>query len=85
MFASNAALIYIPYPTQVCCKNKRIEIQYINKKDKKVLAKSCKPIPVMIVGFVFLKKNYKLLEWFFVFLIVAGISLFLFKDVSGNY
>mmetsp|Transcript_124062 Transcript_124062/g.185423 ORF Transcript_124062/g.185423 Transcript_124062/m.185423 type:complete len:323 (+) Transcript_124062:15-983(+) len=61
MFASNAALVYVPYPTQV-------------------LAKACKPIPVMLVGFLFLRKKYRVLEWLCVLLIVIGIALFLMKD-----
>src|SRR5690349_21214180 len=37
--SSNAALIYINYPTQV-------------------LAKSCKMIPVVLMGFIFARKSY---------------------------
>jgi len=63
MLASNGALLYIDYPTQV-------------------LAKACKPIPVMLVGVV-LGKRYKWYKWLFVSLIVVGISLFMFKDKAN--
>jgi UDP-galactose transporter B1 len=46
-----------------------------------VLAKSCKPIPVMIMGFVVLNKRPTLLKSICVFLIVVGISIFML-DVS---
>ena len=65
MVASNKALQWINYPTQV-------------------VGKSCKPIPVMILGVLFGGKRYPLLKYFFVFLIVAGVALFTYKDKSGR-
>merc|ERR1719322_1587461 len=61
MVASNKALQWINYPTQV-------------------VGKSCKPIPVMILGVLFGGKRYPLLKYLFVFLIVAGVALFMYKD-----
>jgi len=61
MLASNTALRYVNYPTQV-------------------LGKSCKPIPVMILGVLFARKRYPLVKYFSVLLIVIGVALFLFKD-----
>ena len=65
MVASNKALQWINYPTQV-------------------VGKSCKPIPVMILGVLFGGKRYPLLKYLFVFLIVAGVALFTYKDKSGG-
>ncbi len=61
MVASNKALLWVNYPTQV-------------------IGKSCKPIPVMILGVLFGRKSYPLLKYFFVLLIVAGVALFVYKD-----
>jgi len=61
MVASNKALMWVNYPTQV-------------------IGKSCKPIPVMILGVLIGRKKYPLLKYLFVFLIVAGVALFMYKD-----
>lgn len=41
-----------------------------------MLGKSCKPIPVMLMG-AFLGKKYPLKKYFTVALIVAGVALFM--------
>lgn len=61
MVASNKALMWVNYPTQV-------------------IGKSCKPIPVMILGVIIGRRRYPLLKYLFVFLIVAGVALFMYKD-----
>jgi len=61
MVASNKALMWVNYPTQV-------------------IGKSCKPIPVMILGVIIGKKSYPLLKYLFVLMIVAGVALFMYKD-----
>lgn len=45
-----------------------------------VVGKSCKPIPVMILGVFLGRKRYPLLKYLFVLLIVVGVALFMFKD-----
>ena len=45
-----------------------------------VVGKSCKPIPVMLLGVLFGRKKYPLLKYFFVFLIVIGVAMFMYKD-----
>lgn len=65
MLASNTALRYVNYPTQV-------------------LGKSCKPIPVMILGVLLARKRYPLMKYFSVLLIVMGVALFLFKDKKNK-
>jgi len=61
MVASNMALQWVPYPTQV-------------------VGKSCKPIPVMILGVIIGRKSYALKKYLFVLLIVIGVVIFMFKD-----
>lgn len=48
-----------------------------------VIAKSCKPIPVMIVGVLYARKRYSLLKYFFVFLIVLGVGVFMYNPGKG--
>ncbi|XP_050428266.1 solute carrier family 35 member B1 [Adelges cooleyi] len=45
-----------------------------------VVAKSGKPIPVMILGVVLGRKSYPLKKYLFVLLVVIGVALFMFKD-----
>ncbi|XP_068743980.1 solute carrier family 35 member B1-like isoform X1 [Montipora capricornis] len=61
MLASNKALQWVNYPTQV-------------------LGKSCKPIPVMILGVLLARKRYPLVKYLCVLLIVLGVALFMYKE-----
>lgn len=45
-----------------------------------VVGKSCKPIPVMILGVLIGRKKYPLLKYLFVVMIVIGVALFMYKD-----
>ena len=45
-----------------------------------VVGKSCKPIPVMILGVLIGRKRYPILKYLFVVLIVIGVALFMYKD-----
>lgn len=45
-----------------------------------VVAKSAKPIPVMLLGVLLGRKSYTLQKYMFVLLIVIGVILFMFKD-----
>ncbi|XP_059490927.1 solute carrier family 35 member B1 homolog [Neocloeon triangulifer] len=47
-----------------------------------VVGKSCKPIPVMILGVLLGRKRYPLQKYLFVLLIVVGVALFIWKDHS---
>lgn len=49
-----------------------------------VVGKSCKPIPVMILGVLVGRKSYPLLKYFFVMMIVAGVALFMYKDGAAS-
>lgn len=45
-----------------------------------VLGKSCKPIPVMLLGVFLAGKRYNVVKYLSVVLITIGIALFMFKD-----
>lgn len=49
-----------------------------------VVAKSAKPIPVMLLGVLIGRKSYTLQKYLFVLLIVIGVILFMFKDGKTN-
>jgi len=46
----------------------------------KVLGKSCKPIPVMILGVLFAHKRYPLAKYLCILMIVLGVAGFMYKD-----
>ncbi|CAL4129952.1 unnamed protein product, partial [Meganyctiphanes norvegica] len=45
-----------------------------------VVGKSCKPIPVMVLGVLLGRKSYTWRKYFFIFMIVIGVALFIYKD-----
>ncbi|XP_072020094.1 solute carrier family 35 member B1-like [Amphiura filiformis] len=49
-----------------------------------VLGKSCKPIPVMILGVLVARKSYPWIKYLSVLLIVAGVATFMYKDKGGK-
>jgi adenosine 3'-phospho 5'-phosphosulfate transporter B2 len=49
-----------------------------------VLSKSCKIIPVMLVGIFVNKKTYGLLEYLDALLITTGVAMFTFSEKSGT-
>ncbi|XP_004591134.4 solute carrier family 35 member B1 isoform X1 [Ochotona princeps] len=57
-------------------------LQFVNYPTQ-VLGKSCKPIPVMLLGVTLLKKKYPLAKYLCVLLIVAGVALFMYKPRKG--
>lgn len=58
-------------------------LQYVNYPTQ-VIGKSIKPIPVMILGVLFARKKYPPAKYLFVFMIVAGIALFMYNDKKNN-
>ncbi|KAM3598766.1 uncharacterized protein V6R79_022309 [Siganus canaliculatus] len=58
-------------------------LQYVNYPTQ-VLGKSCKPIPVMILGVTLLRKKYPLAKYLCVLLIVSGVALFLYKPNKSS-
>lgn len=49
-----------------------------------VVGKSCKPIPVMILGVLIGKKVYPKRKYLFVLMIVLGVALFMYKDKAAK-
>merc|ERR1719447_2716297 len=49
-----------------------------------VIGKSCKPIPVMILGVLLGRKKYPLLKYLFILMIVAGVAMFMYKENSSK-
>jgi solute carrier family 35 (UDP-galactose transporter), member B1 len=49
-----------------------------------VVAKSAKPIPVMLLGVLIGRKSYTAQKYCFVFLIVLGVVMFMFKEGKGG-
>ena len=45
-----------------------------------VVGKSCKPIPVMILGVLVGHKSYLILKYLFILMIVMGLAMFMYKD-----
>lgn len=45
-----------------------------------VIAKSSKPIPVMLLGVLLAHKRYTIQKYFFVVMIVVGVIMFIYKD-----
>ncbi|EGC29888.1 hypothetical protein DICPUDRAFT_42238 [Dictyostelium purpureum] len=58
-------------------------IRYISYPTQ-VLAKSCKPIPVIFMGLILFKRKYPPLKYVVVFLISLGISLFMLVGSSNK-
>ncbi|KAJ1136254.1 hypothetical protein NDU88_002671 [Pleurodeles waltl] len=57
-------------------------LQFVNYPTQ-VLGKSCKPIPVMLLGVTLLRKRYPLAKYLCVLLIVSGVALFMYKPKGG--
>ncbi|MGH0140067.1 UNVERIFIED_CONTAM: hypothetical protein FKN15_070828 [Acipenser sinensis] len=94
MVSSNSALQFVNYPTQVSvsrgstggqlphtgeCPGAAWMVSYPTQ----VLGKSCKPIPVMILGVTILRKKYPMSKYLCVLLIVGGVALFMYKPKKG--
>ncbi|XP_053556126.1 solute carrier family 35 member B1 [Bombina bombina] len=58
-------------------------LQYVNYPTQ-VLGKSCKPIPVMLLGVTVLGKKYSLTKYMCVLLIVIGVALFMYKPKGSS-
>ena len=58
-------------------------LQYIPYPTQ-VIAKSCKPIPVMLIGVLYAHKRYSLIKYFFILMIVFGVGVFLYKPGTAS-
>uniref|UniRef100_A0A1B6E4G3 Sugar phosphate transporter domain-containing protein n=1 Tax=Clastoptera arizonana TaxID=38151 RepID=A0A1B6E4G3_9HEMI len=67
----------LTYLLAMVCSN--MALQWVNYPTQ-VIAKSGKPIPVMILGVLLGRKSYSVQKYFFVFLVVVGVAIFMYKD-----
>lgn len=67
----------ITYLTAMVTSN--LALQHVNYPTQ-VIGKSCKPIPVMILGVLYGRKKYPIQKYLFIFMIVVGVALFIWKD-----
>lgn len=79
--SSYYAICAFTYLTAMVSSNKALT--WVNYPTQ-VVGKSCKPIPVMILGVLLGRKRYPLLKYLFVLLIVLGVAMFMFKDGKGD-
>lgn len=80
--------IFKPHNTAPFCLYWKIAIPYLGAMvcsygsvgfidfPTQVLAKSCKPIPVMFMGVLYLRKKYPFKKYIFVLLITVGVAMF---------
>ena len=85
MLASNKALQWVSYPTQVSATFGVVFssqcLAYTDwTNDDQVLGKSAMSIPVMVMGVLFAHKRYPIAKYFCILLISAGVVLFIYKD-----
>ena len=73
-FYAACALTYL---TAMVSSN--MALQHVNYPTQ-VIGKSCKPIPVMILGVLLGRKSYSLLKYMLVMMIVIGVGVFMYKD-----
>eukprot|EP00698_Gefionella_okellyi_P024586 TRINITY_DN8723_c0_g1_i1.p1 TRINITY_DN8723_c0_g1~~TRINITY_DN8723_c0_g1_i1.p1 ORF type:complete len:363 (-),score=51.00 TRINITY_DN8723_c0_g1_i1:51-1052(-) len=71
--ARNYIVIAISYVFAMYCSN--AALSYVNYPTQ-VLAKSCKMVPVMLMGIIILRRRYNFIEYASVLLITAGIAMF---------
>uniref|UniRef100_T1J0P0 Sugar phosphate transporter domain-containing protein n=1 Tax=Strigamia maritima TaxID=126957 RepID=T1J0P0_STRMM len=75
------ALGAFTYLTAMVCSN--AALKHVNYPTQ-VVGKSCKPIPVMILGVLLSHKRYSLQKYLFVFMIVFGVAMFLYQDKKAT-
>ncbi|XP_011170420.1 solute carrier family 35 member B1 [Solenopsis invicta] len=71
------AVSSLTYLLAMVCSN--MALQFINYPTQ-VIGKAGKPIPVMVLGVLLGKKVYPIRKYVFIFLIVVGVTLFMYKD-----
>ncbi|EFN76773.1 Solute carrier family 35 member B1-like protein [Harpegnathos saltator] len=67
----------LTYLLAMVCSN--MALKFVNYPTQ-VIAKSGKPIPVMVLGVLLGKRVYPIRKYLFIFLIVVGVALFMYKD-----
>lgn len=56
-----------------------ISLQFVNYTTQ-VVGKSCKPIPVLVLGVLIGGKRYPLVKYLCILVVVLGVGLFIYKD-----
>ena len=77
--SSYYAICSLTYLAAMVTSNKALS--WVNYPTQ-VIGKSCKPIPVMVLGVLVGRKRYPLLKYLFILMIVAGVAMFMYKDGS---
>ena len=77
--SSYYAMCSLTYLAAMVTSNKALS--WVNYPTQ-VIGKSCKPIPVMVLGVLVGRKRYPLLKYLFILMIVAGVAMFMYKDGS---
>ena len=75
------AISALTYLLGMVCSN--MALQFVTYPTQ-VIGKAGKPIPVMILGVLLGNKVYPLRKYLFVFLVVIGVALFMYKDVGSS-
>ncbi|XP_015116047.1 solute carrier family 35 member B1 [Diachasma alloeum] len=78
VYYATSALCYL---LAMVCSN--MALQFVSYPAQ-VVGKAGKPIPVMLLGVLLGHKSYPLRKYLFVFLIVLGVILFMYKDGKSS-
>lgn len=78
LYYSLSALTYF---LAMVCSN--MALQFVSYPTQ-VIGKAGKPIPVMVLGVLLGKKVYPVRKYIFIFLIVIGVALFMYKDGNAS-
>ncbi|KAI6213405.1 Solute carrier family 35 member B1 [Aphelenchoides besseyi] len=69
------------YVLAMLCSN--LALEYINYPTQ-VMAKSCKPIPILLAGVLFAHKSYPWRKYLYILMIVVGMGFCMYKDKPGK-
>lgn len=78
LYYASCALTYL-----LAMVSSNMALQWVNYPTQ-VVGKSCKPIPVMVLGVLLGRKSYSWRKYVFVLMIVLGVALFIYKDSKAE-
>ncbi|XP_071520565.1 solute carrier family 35 member B1 [Panulirus ornatus] len=78
LYYASCALTYL-----LAMVSSNMALQWVSYPTQ-VVGKSCKPIPVMVLGVVLGRKSYTWKKYVFIFLIVVGVAMFIYKDSKAS-
>ncbi|XP_076245497.1 solute carrier family 35 member B1 homolog meigo [Calliopsis andreniformis] len=73
------AISALTYLLAMVCSN--MALQFVSYPTQ-VIGKAGKPIPVMVLGVLLGNKVYPVKKYLFIFLVVIGVALFMYKDIG---